>query len=100
MIKMSGADILALPMDPKANDAEAVTVADYLVKLLHKVWEHQEGFNGKRPFGNSSWCWELALPLVEARAIPGRIDTDGYAEDVEYADLNEAITRAIDALVK
>lgn len=37
------------------NDAGALTVRDYLKALLRRLWLEQEGFSGKRPFGNSGW---------------------------------------------
>lgn len=47
------------------NDAGALTVREYLVKLLLEVWQEGEGFSGKRPFGNSGWENELVTPLAE-----------------------------------
>ena len=65
------------------NDAEAKTVREYLCRLLLKVWHEDEGFSGKRPFGNSGWTYELTEPLVEV----------GIADDTNHADtlLTEAI---------
>lgn len=56
--------ILGLKMAP--NDAGADTVGDYLMRLLEGVVEFDEGFDGKRPFGNSSWVYELTEPIVQA----------------------------------
>lgn len=61
------ARVLALPMQP--NDADATTIRDYLIKLLGGVWEHTEGFDGKRPFGNSGWQHELYQTLAEAGMV-------------------------------
>lgn len=41
------------------NDAYAETIRTYLKKLLILVWIEEEGFDGKRPFGNSGWQWEV-----------------------------------------
>lgn len=51
------------------NDAGAATIRDYLTKLLLGVWEHKEGFDGKRPFGNSGWDYELYDGLARAGLI-------------------------------
>ena len=62
--------VLDLPL-AEDNDAGAKTVREYLELLLLGVWHEGEGFDGKRPFGNSCWESDLTEPLVEA----------GYAED-------------------
>lgn len=41
------------------NDANAETIREYFLKLLSKVWKEEEGFDGKRPFGNSGWTSEV-----------------------------------------
>lgn len=64
---MPPSDILNLPM--QENDAQAETVRDYLKALLERVWVEQEGFSGKRPFGNSGWYWDLYLPLLDAGVV-------------------------------
>jgi hypothetical protein len=93
----SGAAILAVPMDE--NDAGAATIGDYLSKLLLELWREGEGFDGKRPFGNSSWEYELYVALARADVIPATLDEDGYWEGDEDARVraNELIERAITA---
>ena len=59
--------ILACPMDQ--NDAYADTVGEYLSQLLKEVWTQEQCFSGKRPFGNSSWQWEVYKALGEAGII-------------------------------
>lgn len=51
------------------NDAYAATVREYLVALLAAVWDEGEGFDGKRPFGNSGWEGEV-LEALDAAGIP------------------------------
>ncbi len=57
-------DVLALPIPN--NDAGADTVKKYLIELLAQLWYEEEGFSGKRPFGNSSWQYELTAPVKKA----------------------------------
>jgi hypothetical protein len=73
-------DVLSLPL-PQPNDADAATVRDYLIALLHEVWREEEGFSGKRPFGNSSWQFDLYVPMARARWIELTLDEDGYIDD-------------------
>lgn len=88
--------ILDLPMQP--NDADAATVRDYLIALLAELWREQEGFSGKRPFGNSGWGYDLMEPLIRAGLIGGRFDEDGYVEDVDDEAGGRLIAQAIQAL--
>lgn len=86
--------VLDLPM-PDGNDAGATTIRDYLIRLLTEVWRENEGFSGKTPFGNSGWDYDLYGPLVEAGLIRGRLDQDGFIEDVDDEAGDRLILAAI-----
>lgn len=90
--------VLETPMG--YNDAGAATIREYLLKLLSLVWKDGEGFNGKRPFGNSSWEYELLAALAQAGLIQGEKDEWGYwdydPDDDDYGRL--LIQNAIQAL--
>jgi hypothetical protein len=91
---MNGEAILDLPMGE--NDAGADTIRDYLKRLLFEVWSKNEGFSGKRPFGNSGWEYELYHALIEGGAsFAGSINEDG---DVEVDDSDELDTLIFDAI--
>jgi hypothetical protein len=77
--------ILRLPM--MKNDSGATTVGGYLQKLLVTLWIEQEGFSGKRPFGNSGWDYDLMKALADGGFIKGEIDEDGYF----YCSDNESV---------
>lgn len=96
--------VLDCPM--QENDSGANTVKGYLKALLFTLWDENEGFSGKRPFGNSGWECDLAMALVKGKFIKGRISgeyEDGEVvyeslEDADYPTLSKLITRAIEAL--
>lgn len=75
---MKTTDVLSLMVEH-----EGLTIKEYLCKLLRTLWRHQEGFSGKRPFGNSGWEYDLYIPLVKAKVINGEIDEDGYLDSVD-----------------
>lgn len=65
---------------------ETLTIREYFHKLLYTLWEEQDGFSGKRPFGNSCWYFPVIYTLIEAGAIEGSVtrDEDGYPEDSKF----------------
>jgi hypothetical protein len=87
---------LTLPMSE--NDAGAATIQDYLIALLARVWDQQEGFSGKRPFGNSGWDWDTYPPLIKAGLIDGKLSEDGYVEEADDNAGQRLIAEAIQAL--
>lgn len=77
------------------NDAKAETVREYLVALLVTLWVEGEGFSGKRPFGNSAWEYEVYTALIRAELVEGKLDEDGYIEEVDALGADKLILRAI-----
>lgn len=96
LTKLTPQEILALPMN--ANDANAVTVRDYLIALVRQVITEEEGFSGKRPFGNSGWIRDLETPLVKAGAVQGELDEDGWLQEVDSPKAKALILKAVAAL--
>jgi hypothetical protein len=91
--------VLDLPLDE--NDSGADTVRGYLVALLTELWQEEEGFSGKRPFGNSSWQYDLYQPMARAGMIEATFDEDGYLDQFSTASRLKAdglILAAIKAL--
>lgn len=89
-------DILEIPM--KENDAEAVTIGEYLQALLWQLWREGEGFSGKRPFGNSGWEFDIYQALVYEGVVEGSVDEDGYLEDVDTKAANQLVFKIIENL--
>lgn len=88
-MKLTPAEILAIKLGD--NDAGADTIGGYLKELLARVWDEEEGFSGKRPFGNSGWQGDIILPLVDAKLVKGRktiYDAGADNEYVEYDDVD------------
>jgi hypothetical protein len=96
MVEMTPQEILEIPMEQ--NDAEAATIKEYLKALLRRVLIEEDGFSGKRPFGNSGWICELEHALVKANVIQGDIDENGYLDDCDSETALVTILNAIAAL--
>jgi hypothetical protein len=88
--------VLDLPMEE--NDAKAATIRDYLKALLAELWRKEEGFNGKRPFGNSGWTWDVYRALVKGNAIKGKFSSDGDLIEHDQEAGDRMIQEAINAL--
>jgi hypothetical protein len=88
--------VLDLPLPD--NDSGASTMRGYLVALLTTLWHEQEGFSGKRPFGNSGWDYDLYPPLIHAGFVSGEIDEDGYVERVDAKAAHGLVLAAIKSL--
>lgn len=86
--------ILDIPMGE--NDANASTIGEYLIKLLLTLWKEGEGFDGKRPFGNSGWEYELYQPLIKAGVVKGELDEDGYIASLDKSEAYSLIRRTIE----
>lgn len=67
MSKPTNENYLDLPMVD--NSGEAKTFREYFKKLLQTLMEEGEGFSGKRPFGDSSWEYDLYDSLIENKII-------------------------------
>lgn len=86
-------EALEVRFDSDAGDN--ITVRDYLRILLSTLWAEKEGFSGKRPFGNSSWEYDLYEPLVKGGFVPGTLDEDGCLLDFDRQLLNQYIQQLI-----
>ena len=77
------------------NDAGAKTIGEYLEKLLLTLWDEEDGFSGKRPFGNSGWKWEIYTALLSAKVVNGKLDEDGYIEEVDFSMADDIVRNII-----
>lgn len=94
--KITPAQVLDLPLPP--NDSGSRTIRGYLVELLTLVWRDGECFDGKRPFGNSSWEYDLYGPLVKAGFVRGSFDKWGGLDEFDRAAADELVAKAIESL--
>lgn len=93
---LQGQIILETPMPE--NEAGARNIREYLITLAYTVWNEEEGFSGKRPFGNSGWKYEIAHALAYAYLIPSKCDEDGNVVEVEWEHVERAIKEAFSVL--
>jgi hypothetical protein len=73
----------ALEIRFNSDAGKNITIRDYLYMLLNKLWIEEEGFNGKRPFGNSGWKIDLPTQLAKHGFINGKL-VDAEYDEWEY----------------
>ena len=79
-------DLGALSVEFYSDDlGETLSVKEYFKKLLYTLWWEEDGFSGKRPFGNSCWQFDVIHALTGAGYISGTVEYDksGYVQDAE-----------------
>jgi hypothetical protein len=65
---------------------ETLTIKEWLKALLLELWVCEDGFSGKRPFGNSGWKSNIVAPLIQEGWLKGtyELDKDGWVQDCDY----------------
>lgn len=86
-------DYAKIPMGK--NDIGAKTIGEYFEKLLLTLWDEQEDFSGKRPFGNGGWEYDVYASLISAGVVDGSLDEEGYVNEVSYSAANNIICEMI-----
>jgi uncharacterized protein YqgQ len=76
---------------------EHLTIREYFHRLLKTLWEEQDGFSGKRPFGDSAWSYDLYQVLIREGFISGVLDEDGDVEDMNTEMAEVYVAKLIDA---
>ena len=76
----------ALDVEFVHQDLGKITVREFFRQLLSTLWEEEDSFSGKRPFGNSCWQYDLYIGLIDAGVLEGKVfrDEDGEVEEADY----------------
>jgi len=75
-----------------------ITIKNYLKELLSELWIREEGFSGKRPFGNSGWQHDVYKPLIEKGLISGSLDEEGYINECDDKEADSLLLDLIESL--
>lgn len=78
--------------------ADGTTVLEYLRLLLRELWNDPEGFSGKRPFGDSGWQYEIYAVLIKAGCVTGKLDEDGYVQELDEKEADALVKEIIHRL--
>ena len=75
-----------------------MTIKEFLKKLLLTLWDEEEMFSGKRPFGNSGWKYDIYKCLIRNKIIDGKSDEDDYVDECDSESADEIIKQIIQNL--
>jgi hypothetical protein len=90
-----GHDII-LEIEFKSNDLnKTVTIRQFFYELIKQLWLEQDDFDGKRPFGNSSWDSDLIVCLIKNKLVTGKIDSDGYIKSCDNKEIDKFVINNI-----
>lgn len=70
-----------------------ISIREYYRRLLVALMMEQEGFSGKKPFGNSGWEFDLYKCLIEHGVIEGSLDEDGFVEGCNHIVADNLLMR-------
>lgn len=86
------AQVLATPLHDEIEE----TIGDYLCALLERLWEEEEGFSPRRPFGESAWQVPVYEALIRAGYVKGVLGGPGNAViECDYMAADNLIGRCI-----
>lgn len=77
------------------EDCDAGCLRDYFFRLLERLWVEQEGFSGKRPFGNSGWDYDIYKCLVDKGYVLGIINEHGELDNFDMSQANQLIEQLL-----
>jgi hypothetical protein len=80
------------------SDGTALSLRDYLIKLLTTLWTENEQFSGKHPLGDSGWQYDVYAALIRSNLVAGTLDEHGYVVSVNQAQADELVIAAIQSL--
>jgi hypothetical protein len=79
----------------ESTDLGKCTIEHYLMALARQCWIKEEGFSGKRPFGNSGWKTDIYAALADGGFIKGEKE-DGDYFSLDTVRGNEIILECFD----
>jgi len=94
MARLTQDELLELKFESR-DLARTLTIAEFFRELMLEFWFDPEGFNGKRPFGNGGWEFDIYAGLIKAGAVAGELDEEGCVNDVDQRAADELVTKLL-----
>lgn len=91
-------NVLACPM--RENPSGAKNLREFFVFLAAAVWEQGDSFSGKRPWGYSSWDYDVYEALIRAGLVAGSFDEDGFVKDFDQSKADALIFAAFEEFAR
>ena len=87
-----GISSISFYCDDFGND---VTVRQFLRSLLCAVWDEEDSFSAKRPFGSSNWKHEMMKAFIERGIIQGLLNSEGDIQTADEGTFNHVVSTLI-----
>jgi len=88
-----------LDLSMPETDIGPCTVRHYLYTLLKTLWHEKEGFDGKRPFGNSDWDSCIAVAAVQAGLVAGTVSEEAlWVDSLAWPSFERLVSDAIQVM--
>ena len=71
------------------------TIRALFIELALKVWNEEARFDGKRPWGNGGWKYDVYVALIAAGAVPGSLDEYDCVVECDREAIDRALTELI-----
>lgn len=91
-------NVLNLIMTKHDAGSQPITVRQYLLLLLEKLWREAEGFSSKRPFGNGDWQLCIYRIMIQHALVEGTINDYDEVEGVDGDKADAIIINAMQEL--
>ncbi len=75
---------------------KTLTIGEFWKELMCELNREEEGFSGKRPFGNGHWKGAAQAALIQAGFLEGSLDSDGYVDEID----DEGSYALFDAIIR
>ena len=91
---MDYSEIVNCPIDDDDNIG-VETVGEYIEAIIIELFETEEAFDSKRPFGNSGWVYNIYHALIKGGYVEGTLDEDGYIDTFDEECANQLVLELI-----
>lgn len=91
---MTREEIFKLPV-MRHDLGASIPLGEYFYQLFTMLWNENESFNAKRPWGNSGWDYDVYVTLIKHGLISGSLDEDDYIESFNIEEASQYVLNEI-----
>lgn len=85
--------VLSTPI--KDTYYQGITIRSYLTDLLQALWLEADGFDAKRPLGDSDWQDVVYMELIRSGLVKGSLTIDGCISEINQDEADDLMANVI-----